>query len=112
MLYLWKHNVFRVESCSCIEKSGKLDVSREQDVTRTHMVRVVCCLSLTGYQSLQYVSLRLRTFFVSRKRANMAGLGSNSSHKPPLAERVMYEKEGYGSHFNRCSRLYSDLCFP
>jgi hypothetical protein len=67
MLYLWRHNVFRVESCSCIEKSGKLDVSREQDVTRTHVVRVVCCLSLTGYQSLQYVSLRLRTFFVFRK---------------------------------------------
>ena len=67
MLYLWRHNDFRVESCSCIEKSGKLDVSREQDVTRTHVVRVVCCLSLTGYQSLQYVSLRLRTFFVFRK---------------------------------------------
>ena len=67
MLYLQRHNDFRVESCSCIEKSGKLEVSREQDVTRTHVVRVVCCLSLTGYQSLQYVSLRLRTFFVFRK---------------------------------------------
>ena len=67
MLYLCRHNDFRVESCSCIEKSGKLEVSREQDVTRTHVVRVVCCLSLTGYQSLQYVSLRLRTFFISWK---------------------------------------------
>ena len=37
MLYLWRHNDFRVESCSCIEKSGKLEVSREQDVTRTPM---------------------------------------------------------------------------
>lgn len=67
MLYLWRHYDFRVESCSCIEKSGKLEVSREQDVARTHVVRVVCCLSLTGYQSLQYVSLRLRTFFVFLK---------------------------------------------
>lgn len=48
MLYLQRHNDFRVESCSCIEKSGKLEVSREQDVTRTHVVRVICCLSLTG----------------------------------------------------------------
>lgn len=31
MLYLWRHNDFRVESCSCIEKSGKLEVSREQN---------------------------------------------------------------------------------
>ena len=76
MLYLWRHNDFRVESCSCIEKSGKLEVSREQDVTRTHVVRVVCCLSLTGYQSLQYVSLRLRTFFFSENRANTVRLGS------------------------------------
>lgn len=76
MLYLWRHNVFRVESCSCIEKSGKLDVSREQDIARTHVVRVVCCLSLTGYQSLQYVSLRLRTFFFPENRANTVRLGS------------------------------------
>lgn len=104
MLYLWRHNDFRVESCSCIEKSGKLEVSREQDVTRTHVVRVVCCLSLTGYQSLQYVSLRLRTFFcflkivrrgcsvIARKASDetiySCGLpNKSSSRKPPLAER-------------------------
>ena len=93
MLYLWRHNDFRVESCSCIEKSGKLDVSREQDVTRTHVVRVVCCLSLTGYQSLQYVSLRLRTFFVFRKSCEHC----KARFKNSLASRLwrkgmMYEE--------------------
>ncbi len=109
MLYLWRHNDFRVESCSCIEKSGKLEVSREQDITRTHVVRVVCCLSLTGYQSLQYVSLRLRTFFcflkIVRISCNVIARNASdeaiyncrlpnksSSRKPPLAGRVMYEE--------------------
>lgn len=104
MLYLQRHNDFRVESCSCIEKSGKLEVSREQDVTRTHVVRVVCCLSLTGYQSLQYVSLRLRTFFcflkivrrgcsvIARKASDETIRAcrlskENSTRKPPWAER-------------------------
>lgn len=104
MLYLWRHNDFRVEFCSCIEKSSKLEVSREQDIARTHVVRVVCCLSLTGYQSLQYTSLatlhlfcfpkimRISCNVIARNASDEAiyscGLpNKSSSRKPPLAER-------------------------
>lgn len=109
MLYLWRHNDFRVESCSCIEKSGKLEVSREQDVTRTHVVRVVCCLSLTGLPepSIRKPATSHLFYFpkIVRRGCDVIArnasdefirvcwlLNENFSRKPPLAGRVMYEE--------------------
>ena len=77
MLYLWRHNVFRVESCSCIEKSGKLEVSREQDVTRTPMGAGRLLLIANG---LPEPSIRKpatsHLFLFSENRANTVRLGS------------------------------------